>query len=80
MVFYNLLRKDKVMVHVLSIEDAIQDVVCEAFEADHAEVDAHTGLGMFTALRGEFPQATIVTLSFSKLLEAVHTALQSLDE
>jgi len=80
MVFCNLVRKDKVMVQVLNIEDAIQDVVCEAFEEDQADVDAQSGLGMFTALRGEFPQATIVTLSLSNLLEAAYTSIQSLDE
>ena len=78
MVFCNLGRKDKVMVHALSLEDTIQDVMCEAFEADH--VDAQSGLGMFTALRGEFPQATIITLSLSNLLEAAYTSIQSLDE
>jgi hypothetical protein len=80
MVFCNLGRKDETMVHVLSIEDAIQDVVCEAFEADKVDVDAQSGLGMFTALRGEFPQATIITLSLTALLEATHASVQSLDE
>jgi hypothetical protein len=80
MVFCTLLRKDETMVPVLSIEEAIQDVVCEVLEADRAEVDAHSGLGMFTALRREFPQATIVTLSLAEILEAAYTAVQSLDE
>jgi hypothetical protein len=66
-VFCNLVRKDKVMVQVVSIEEAIQDVVCETFEEAHADVNAQSGLGMFTALRREFPQATIVTLSLSTL-------------
>ena len=68
------------MVQMLSIEDAIQDVVCEALEEDHVAVDAQSGLGMFTALRCEFPQAMIVTLSLASLLEATLTADQSLDE
>jgi hypothetical protein len=68
------------MVHVLSIDDVVQDVVCAALAAGHAEVEGHTGLGMFTALRREFPQATIVTLSLSEILEAAHTSVQSLDE
>jgi hypothetical protein len=68
------------MVPVLSIEETIQDVVCVALEANHAEMDVHTGLEMFAALRDEFPQATIVTLSLAEILEAAHTAVQSLDE
>ena len=68
------------MVSVVSIDETIQEVVCTAFEADHAEVDADTGLEMFTALRHEFPAATIVTLSLAALLEAAHTSVQSLDE
>ena len=68
------------MVPVLSSDDTIQDVVCAALDADHAEVDAHIGLEMFTTLRREFPQATIMTLSLSALLEAAHTSGQSLDE
>jgi hypothetical protein len=67
------------MVPVLSIEETIQEVVGAAFEADHAAVDAHSGLEMFTALRDEFPQATIVTLSLTRLLEAAYTSMQSLD-
>ena len=60
------------MVSMLSIDDAIQNVVCEAVErAGHADVEAHNGLETFAALRREFPQATIVTLSLSELLEAV---------
>jgi hypothetical protein len=35
---------------------------------------------MYTALRDEFPQATIVTLSLAEVLEATYTAIQSLDE
>lgn len=68
------------MVHVLNIEDVIQEVVGEALEADHAEGEVHDGLEMFTALRREFPQATIVTLSLSEILEAVYTSVQSTDE
>jgi hypothetical protein len=68
------------MVPVLSIEETIQDVVCAALEADAAAVDAHTGLEMFAALRDEFPEATIVTLSLTKILEAAYTSVQSLDE
>ena len=60
------------MVAVLSIDEAIQHVVCEAVErAGHVDVEAHNGLGMFDELRREFPQATIVTLSLSEILEAV---------
>ena len=68
------------MVHVLSIDDIVQDVVCAALAVGHVEVEEHTGLEMFTALRREFPRATIVTLSLSELLEAAHTSVQSLDE
>ena len=68
------------MVSVVSIDETIQEVVCAAFEAGHAEVDADTGLEMFTALRHEFPQATVVTLSLAALLEAAHTSVQSVDE
>jgi hypothetical protein len=80
MVFCHLVRKDNVMVHMVSSDDAIQEVVCAAFAADHPAGDAHPGLEMFTALRCEFPQATIVTLSLAALLEAAHTSVQSLDE
>jgi hypothetical protein len=68
------------MISVLSSDDVLKDVVCAALETDHAEVDVHTGLKMFAALRREFPQATIVTLSLADLLEAAYTSVQSLDE
>jgi hypothetical protein len=76
MVFCNLGRQDKGMVSVVSIDETIQT----AFEVDHVAVDADTGLEMFTALRHEFPQATIVTLSLAALLDAAHTSIQSVDE
>jgi hypothetical protein len=66
------------MVQVLITDDAIQKVVCAALATDHAEVDAPTGIEMFTALRCEFPAATIVTLSLAELLEAAHTSRQTL--
>jgi hypothetical protein len=68
------------MVPVLSSDDVIQDVVCAALDADHAEVGVHSGLEIFTTLRREFPAATIVTLSLAALLEAAHMSVQSLDE
>ena len=68
------------MVPVLSSDDTIQDVVCAALDADHAEVDAHIGLVCPPPRGVEFPQATIMTLSLSALLEAAHTSGQSLDE
>jgi hypothetical protein len=70
-------RKDEAMIPVISSDETIQDVVCTALAADHA-VDA--SLEMFTALQHEFPQATIVALSLSALLEAAYTAVQSVDE
>ena len=49
-----LVRKDEAMVAVLSIDDAIQNVVCETLErAGHADVEAHNGLETFAALRRE---------------------------
>jgi hypothetical protein len=45
--------------------------------ADHAEVDTPSSLEAFTALRREFPRATIVTLSMAELLAAVHEAGQN---
>jgi len=69
------------MVQVLSIDDEIQDVVCETLEqGSHAGVEAQNGLGMFEALRREFPQATIVTISLAELLESVQESAQSQDE
>jgi hypothetical protein len=55
--------------HLLSIEETIQDVVCAALETNHAEVDARTDLEMFAALRHEFPEATMVTLVVEPLFE-----------
>ena len=69
------------MVHVLSIDDAIQSVVREALErAGHVDVEAQNGLGIFDELRREFPQAPIVTISLSEILEAVQRVVESQDE
>jgi len=69
------------MVHVLSIDDAIQSVVCETLEqGGHAGMEAHQGLGMFNELRREFPQATIMTINLAALLEGVHESVESEDE
>jgi len=74
------MRKGKAMVHVLRIDDTIQQVVGEALEqGGHAGAETHNGLEMFAALRCEFPQATIVTLSLAELLDVVQEAVESQD-
>jgi hypothetical protein len=66
------------MVPVRSIADEIQRVVRAALApAEHVEADAPSGLGTLTALRHEFPQATIVALSMTALLNAVHASVQN---
>ena len=73
-----LVGKDEAMGPVLSIDDAIQSVVCETLErTGQADVEAQNGLGMFDELRREFPQATIVTLSLSALLDAVQGSVDT---
>jgi hypothetical protein len=65
------------MVQALSIAAEIQRVVREALaQADHVETDTPGGPETLTALRREFPQATIVALSVAELLHAVHEAVQ----
>jgi hypothetical protein len=66
------MRKDEAMVHAVSMDDAIQEVVGEALErTGHAETDTPCGLGIFDDLRREFPHATIMTINLAALLEAL---------
>jgi hypothetical protein len=74
-------RKGAVMIQVLSSDETIQSVVCEALErASQAEGEAPNAVETFFPLRRAFPQATIITLSLPALLNAVHKAVQSQDE
>jgi hypothetical protein len=60
------------MVHAVSMDDAIQEVVGEALErTGPAEAETPCGLGIFDDLRREFPHATIMTLNLAALLEAL---------
>jgi hypothetical protein len=80
MFFCTLVRKDAVMVQVLSRDDAMQSVVGETLaHGGHASVDAHQGLGLFTDLRREFPQATIITINLAALLNALDEAVEPED-
>jgi hypothetical protein len=69
------------MVQALHISDAIQEVVSDALaQVGQAEAVTPNGLETFAALRHEFPEATIVTLSLSDILAAVHKSVYGLDE
>ena len=66
------------MVQTLHISDAIQEVVGDALaQVGQAEAVTPNGLETFAALRHEFPQATIVTLSLAEILTAVQEAARS---
>ena len=58
------------MVHAVSIDDAIQEVVGEALERT-GQAETPGGLGLFDDLRREFPHATIMTLNLAALFEAL---------
>jgi signal transduction histidine kinase len=58
----------------------VQSVVGETLaHGGHASVDAHQGLGLFTDLRREFPQATIITINLAALLNALDEAVEPED-
>ena len=66
------MRKDEAMVHAVSMDDAMQEVVGEALErTGQAEAETPGGLGLFDDLRREFPHATIMTINLAALLEAL---------
>jgi hypothetical protein len=68
------------MVHVLSMDEAIQCVVGETVaHGGHTGVDTPSGLGLFDALRREFPQATITTINLAALLDALDEAVEHED-
>jgi hypothetical protein len=68
------------MVHVLSMDDAIQEVVCETVaHGGHAGVETPSGLGLFDELQREFPQATIITINLAALLDALDEAVERED-
>jgi hypothetical protein len=68
------------MVHVLSRDEAIQCVVGESLaHGGHAGVETPSGLGLFDALRREFPQATITTINLAALLDALDEAVEQED-
>ena len=68
------------MVHAVSMNDALQEVVSEAIErADHAEAVMPCGLELFDDLQREFPHATIMTMNLAALLEALDEAVEDHD-
>jgi hypothetical protein len=68
------------MVHAVSRDDALQEVVGEAIErAGHAEAEAPCGLDLFDDLQREFPHATIMTMNLAALLEALDEAVEDHD-
>ena len=63
------------MVHAVSRDDALQEIVSEAIErAGHAEAETPGGLELFDDLQREFPHATIMTMHLAALLEALDAA------
>ena len=65
------------MVHAVSLDDALQEVVSEALErTGQAEAETPGGLGIFDDLRHEFPHATIRTINLAALLEALDEAVE----
>jgi hypothetical protein len=64
------------MVHAVSMDDAMQEVVGEAL-ARTGQAEATPGLGLFDDLRREFPHAMIMTINLTELIEAVHGAVES---
>ena len=68
------------MVHAVSMDDAMQEVVGEALaRTGQAEAATPGGLGLFDDLRREFPQATIMTVNLAALLEALDEAVECQD-
>ena len=68
------------MVHAVSMDDAIQEVVSETLEqTGQAEAETPGGLGIFADLRREFPHATIMTINLAALLEALDEAVECHD-
>ena len=66
------------MVHAVSMDDAMQEVVGEALERT-GQAATPGGLGLFDDLRREFPQATIMTINLAALLEALDEAVECQD-
>ena len=59
------------MVHAVSRDEAMQEVVGEALERTGQAAETPGGLGIFDDLRREFPHATIMTINLAALLEAL---------
>jgi hypothetical protein len=65
------------MVHAISLDDALQEVVGEAIErARQAEAETPCGFELFDDLQREFPHATIMTMHLAALLEALDEAVE----
>ena len=65
------------MVHAVSMDDTLHEVVGEAIErAGHAEAETPGGLELFDDLQREFPHATIMTMNLAALLEALDEAVE----
>ena len=65
------------MVHAISLDDALQEVVSEAIErAGHTEAETPGGLELFDDLQREFPHATIMTMNLAALLEELDEAVE----
>ena len=58
------------MVHAVSMDEAIQEVVGDALERT-GQAETSCGLGLFDDLQREFPHATIMTINLTALLEAL---------
>ena len=67
------------MVHAVSMDDAMQEVVGEALARTGQAEATPGGLGLFDDLRREFPQATIMTINLAALLEALDEAVERQD-
>jgi hypothetical protein len=68
------------MVHAISLDDTLQEVVGEAIEqAGHREAETPCGLELFDDLQREFPHATIMTMNLAALLEALDEAGEDRD-
>jgi hypothetical protein len=68
------------MVHAISLDDALQEVVSEAIErAGHVEAETPCGLELFDDLQRKFPHATIMTMHLAALLEALDEASEDHD-
>jgi hypothetical protein len=68
------------MVHAVSMDEAIQEVVGKALQrTGQAEAETPCGLGLFDDLRREFPHATIMTINLAALLAALDEAVERQD-